>query len=72
MNSLAVQRGRAFSIDCDSPPRRVKSALNLTTLVLHECEEENSNNTSITNKPSTSTTDILVTTSSSIVTTSIV
>ncbi|KAK4290289.1 hypothetical protein Pmani_036804 [Petrolisthes manimaculis] len=38
-NSVFVDRTRSFSLEVH-PPRRVKSALNLTTLVLQESEEE--------------------------------
>ncbi|XP_076059198.1 uncharacterized protein LOC143035896 [Oratosquilla oratoria] len=38
-NSVFVGRTRSFSIG-EHPPRKVKSALNLTTLVLQEAEEE--------------------------------
>ncbi|KAL7645248.1 UNVERIFIED_CONTAM: hypothetical protein RMT77_003634 [Armadillidium vulgare] len=56
LGSLAV--GRSYSLSQEMPPRRVRSAVNLTSLVLHECDEEASNsnhNTTInSNHPSTS------------------
>lgn len=49
--------GRSHSICQEMPPRRVRSAVNLTTLVLLECDEEGGGN----NNPSTSTGSITTT-----------